>query len=358
MQFLNSPTKKYSHILKRLTTWTTIFFVSNFVIFTYSETAHAGLVSYISTIFGSNQVSAEITQNQKNRGNSQNLALLQAATNFDPNPEKASGVSPIVGNALVADATLSEGVTNDTNSTQISSYVVREGDTVSSIAKMFGVSANTVMWANNINRTSALRSGQTLIILPVTGISYTIKKGDTIKGISLKYKADIDEILQYNDLSLSSTLITGQTIIIPDAEQPLVQTKYVAKTNTAHDTNGPSYTGYYIRPVAGGIKTQGLHGYNGVDLASTFGAPIYAAAAGTVIASASSGWNGGYGNLIIISHDNGTQTVYGHLSKNLVSIGQRVDQGQQIARMGATGKVSGVTGVHLHFEIRGAKNPF
>lgn len=361
MQFSTSPTKKHSSISKRLATWTTIFVVSITVIFTFSETAHAGLISYINTLFGGSQVSAEVTQNQTH-GNSQTLALLQYAVSFDPSTEKASGVSPIVGNALVADATLSEGATSDTTSTQISSYIVRDGDTVSSVAKMFGVSANTVIWANNISRTTALHSGQTLIILPITGINYTIKKGDTIKGIALKYKADVDEILQYNDISLDSILVAGQPIIIPDAEQPLVQTKSVAKGNTtnnpAHDTNGPSYAGYYIRPIVGGVKTQGLHGYNGVDLASYLGAPIYAAAAGTVILSANGGWNGGYGNLIIISHDNGTQTVYGHLSKNLVTVGQHVDQGQNIALMGHSGKVTGVTGVHLHFEIRGAKNPF
>ena len=342
----------------RLATWTAVFIVAIVTVVTFSETAHAGLISYINNLLGSEQVSAKINQTQSSV-NSQNIALLQAATNLDPNPEKTSGVAPVVGSALVADIALSEAMSgSDTTSTQISSYVVRDGDTLSSIAKMFGVSVNTIMWANNIGRTTSLRTGQTLIILPVTGISYVVKKGDTIKGIALKYKADVDEILQYNDLSLNSTLISGQTIIIPDAEQPLVQTKFVAKTNPAHDTAGPDYSGYYIRPIVGGTKTQGLHGYNGVDLASYLGAPIYAAAAGTVIVSSSGGWNGGYGNLIIISHDNGTQTVYGHLSKNLVSVGQRVDQGQQIALMGRSGKVTGVTGVHLHFEIRGAKNPF
>lgn len=359
MQFLNSSTKKYSSFSKRLMTWTVIFSVSIIAIFIYSETAHAGLISYISTFLGGEQASAKITQNQY-YNSSQTIALLQAATNFDPNPEKASGTAPIIGNALVSDIALSESVTeSDTTSTQISSYIVREGDTLSGIAKMFGVSVNTVMWANDLSRTSTLRSGQILIILPITGIKYTVGKGDTIKGIALKYKANVDEILQYNDISLSSTLVVGQTIIIPDAElQVSVPTKSVAKTSSAHDTNGPNYSGYYSRPVKGGTKTQGLHGYNGVDIASYSGASIYAAASGKVILSSGSGWNGGYGNLIIISHNNGTQTVYGHLSKNLVSVGQYVEQGQQIALMGATGKVIGVTGVHLHFEIRGAKNPF
>ncbi len=354
MQFFTSHSHTPMSSTKRLMTWAVAFIVFIGLIFAYSGTAHAGLISYI---FGSNvsaQTSAE-TNREARRANSQNLALLQAASNFDPNPEKASGVSPIVGNVLVADMVLSEGAA-DTTSTQISTYVVREGDTISGIAKMFKVSVNTILWANDIGRASALRPGQTLVILPVTGISYTVKKGDTIKSIALKYKADVDEIFQYNDLDANATLVTGQTVIIPDAELRVsVPTKVVFKNNPAHDTNGPDYSGYYAQPVSTYFCSQNLHGYNGVDMAGPRGTPIYAAAAGTVLVSASSGWNGGYGNLIIISHDNGTQTVYGHLSKNTVSVGQRVGQGQSIGLMGATGKA---TGSHLHFEIRGARNPF
>jgi murein DD-endopeptidase MepM/ murein hydrolase activator NlpD len=90
-------------------------------------------------------------------------------------------------------------------------------------------------------------------------------------------------------------------------------------------------------------------------LADKIGTPIHAAAAGTVIVARSGGWNGGYGSFVIISHSNGTQTLYGHASKVLVSAGQYVDQGDTIALMGSTGQS---TGSHLHFEIRGAKNPF
>ncbi|OHA24927.1 MAG: hypothetical protein A3C79_02990 [Candidatus Taylorbacteria bacterium RIFCSPHIGHO2_02_FULL_45_28] len=354
MQFPSLSTTKYSTASKRLVIWTAAFLLFVIGILMYSKTAHAGLISYMQTMFGGGRVSAKVIQNQI-YSDSRNLALLHSAVSYDPNPEKPSGVSPVVGNTLVADAVLSEAV-EDTTSTQISSYTVRDGDTISGIAKMFGVSVNTVMWANNISRASALRVGQDLIILPVTGINYTLQKGDTIKGIALKYKADVDEILRYNDLSLNSTLIVGQNIIIPDAElQIVVPTKGVVKNNPAHNTNGPDYGNYYIRPVQGGVKTQGLHGYNGIDIASPVGTPIYASAAGKVLVSISGGWNGGYGNLVIISHDNGTQTLYSHLSKNLVKVGQYVEQNQRIAFMGATGKV---TGPHLHFEIRGAKNPF
>jgi murein DD-endopeptidase MepM/ murein hydrolase activator NlpD len=85
------------------------------------------------------------------------------------------------------------------------------------------------------------------------------------------------------------------------------------------------------------------------------GTPIRASAAGTVIVSKTGGWHGGYGNYVIISHSNGTQTLYAHTQKNFVSVGDSVEQGQLIARVGNTGNS---TGPHVHFEIRGAKNPF
>jgi murein DD-endopeptidase MepM/ murein hydrolase activator NlpD len=110
-----------------------------------------------------------------------------------------------------------------------------------------------------------------------------------------------------------------------------------------------------MRPIVGGRKTQGLHGHNGIDLGAYYGAPILASAEGDVIISATSGYNGGYGRYIVISHTNGTQTLYGHLSANIVSAGDHVTQGQVIGAMGSSGKS---TGTHLHFEVRGAKNPF
>src|SRR5690606_1590516 len=102
------------------------------------------------------------------------------------------------------------------------------------------------------------------------------------------------------------------------------------------------------------VVTQGLHGYNGIDLGAPVGTGVYASAGGSVILAKSSGWNGGYGNYIIISHDNGTQTLYSHLSSVNVSLGQRVSQGDLIGAVGSTGKS---TGPHLHFEVRGASNP-
>ncbi len=103
------------------------------------------------------------------------------------------------------------------------------------------------------------------------------------------------------------------------------------------------------------MRTQGIHGYNGVDLGASVGAPVRAAAGGTVMLSRSGGYNGGYGNYIVIKHPNGSQTLYAHLSSNAVAAGQVVTQGQTIGAVGNTGRS---TGPHLHFEVRGGKNPF
>ena len=359
---INSP-KNQTSLFKRLAMWTSFVVITLVVALgIFEKTAHASLFSFIASLFTGQTASAQVEQ-ATTSPNSQTIALLQAATNIDPNPEKVSEAIPIdVSGVLVADIAVSDTVTDDTAiNTQISTYTVQSGDTISGVAKMFGVTTNTILWANNLTGKSVLKKDQVLIILPISGITYTVKKGDTVQGIANKYKADIGDILAYNDMTLSSKLSQGDTVIIPNAEiQVSVPTRIVyhgivVKNNPAHDTNGPSYPGYYTRPITGGVRTQGLHGYNAVDLAAPKGTPIHAAAAGTVIVSRSGGWNGGYGSFIIISHSNGTQTLYAHLSKNIAAVGQHVGQGDTIALLGSTGES---TGPHVHFEIRGAKNPF
>ena len=246
----------------------------------------------------------------------------------------------------------------------ISVYVVREGDTLNGIAKLFKVSPNTILWANDLSRGSSLKVGQTLAILPVTGLKYTTKKGDTIAAIAKRYGADATEIATFNDID-DGTLAAGIQILIPDGElaAPLASasaSKPAAKGILASTLNAKPGTatqkGYYIRPLSGGVKTQGVHGYNGVDLAAPIGTPILAAAEGDVLIAKATGWNAGYGGYVVIKHNNGSQTLYAHQSGVAVSPGQHVEQGQVIGYVGSTGKS---TGAHVHFEIRnGIKNPF
>ncbi len=283
--------------------------------------------------------------------NISNMQLLAAASA----PSGPTHDTLVDNNALVPEVGPLGGAPEIENhkptSDQISIYVVREGDTLSQIAEMFNVTANTIKWGNDLS-SNTLKTGQTLVILPISGVKHTVSKGDSVASLAKKYNADAGEILAYNSLKQGESLEVGSVLIIPDGE---VSQTSPTPTRSSGGTKLKEYGSYYIRPVAGGVRTQGIHGYNAVDLASAPGTEIYASADGEVIVSRSGGWNGGYGNYVVIKHSNGTQTLYAHNSKNVVSAGEVVRQGQLIGYMGSTGKA---TGTHLHFEIRGAKNPF
>lgn len=349
MKSLSHDKSKYSTITKHAFSWSLTFVIALAALVLYSGTAYAGLFSFVGSLFGGSSAVAQTTTITPDQ-NLQTIALLQAPANINPNQNVIADAVPISNNeTLVADLAAANIIDESNYNTQISTYVVREGDTISGVSRMFNVSVNTVLWANNLNGKSILKVGQTLTILPVTGISYTIKKGDTIKSIANKYNADVTDILNYNDLILSTPLSVGNSIIIPDVELSSSEITRLTVLSTNRVISG------FIRPIVGGRKTQGIHGNNGVDLAAPIGTPIVASAGGTVIISRAGGWNGGYGGYVVISHPNGTQTLYAHNSKNLVTAGEKVMQGETIALVGSTGNS---TGPHIHFEIRGAVNPF
>ncbi len=318
--------------------------------------ANAGIFSFVSHIF---KVNAAAKEPDFYIPNSQNMPLLRAAVNPNPNPSKGGGDITIVGgNALRAETgpsgTLASIEKNARTSDQISIYVVHEGDSLSQIAEMFGVSKNTIIWANDIKRGSLISTGQTLVILPVSGVTHAVRQGETLETVAQKYGGNVDEIVSFNNLDVEAPLVAGTEIIIPDGE---ITAPPVTRTTSSSGSSGnssPSYSGYYIRPVDG-VRTQGIHGYNGVDIAAPVGTPVYASASGEVLVSREGGWNGGYGSYVVIRHPNGTQTLYAHNSSNSVSVGDWVSQGEVIGHVGSTGKS---TGPHVHFEIRGAKNPF
>ena len=292
--------------------------------------------------------------------NSQNVALLAAAVGPDLVPHSGtSEVNTVDGSALLPDAgpagSLADVNNGDDVHGEISIYVVHQGDSLASIAKMFDVSVNTILWANNMSRGSKLSVGQTLVILPVSGVEHTIKKHDTVESIAKKYHADPDEVRLYNGLSSTDTLDIGSVIIVPDGEMPTIIKKVTRPaTSKLRGVSGLSYDGYYIAPLTNFRRTQGLHGYNGVDLGEYAGATEMASAEGDVIVAREGGYNGGYGNYVVLQHGNGTQTLYAHLQSTTVSVGMHVGQGATIGYLGNTGRS---TGPHLHFEVRGARNP-
>lgn len=296
--------------------------------------------------------------------NSQTAPLLQAAVNIDPNPARGGADLNIIENkALVAESGVGGGFVEIINrkNDAISIYEVKEGDTLSQIANMFDVSINTIKWANGLE--NGAYPGQSLVILPISGIKHTVKSGGTIADIAKKYNADAKEIALFNGLSVDSQLAVGDELIVPNVDLAQTETKKpktskaVAKagsTKPASSASGSS--NWMVKPVSGAVRSQGIHGYNAVDLAAPVGTPIAAAADGTVIiANSGGGWNGGYGNYVVIKHANGAQTLYAHMNSVAVTVGETVSQGTTIGAVGNTGKS---TGAHLHFEVRGAKNPF
>lgn len=234
-------------------------------------------------------------------------------------------------------------------------YTVQNGDTISTISRRFGITVNTILWANNLTAYSLIRPGDKLTILPYSGVLYTVKKGDTLARIAQTYGIDLEKITSCN--SLGASIAVGQKIILPGAKKIETPTK---------KTTSSSYTGISVIkdlitspaakvsgnkmawPTVGNRITQYFSWrHNGLDIANKIGTPIYAADSGTVIIS-QGGYNGGYGNTIVIDHGGGKKTRYGHASKLLVKVGDKVEKGQTIMLMGSTGRS---TGSHLHFEV-------
>lgn len=237
---------------------------------------------------------------------------------------------------------------------QVSEYIVKDGDTLSSIAEKFDLTIDSVKWANEKVDWKKIKAGDVISIPPVTGIVYKVKTGDTIYSIAKKFSTNPQGIVDFplNTFADDETfaLVAGQTLIVPDGVMPDAPAPTLARyTNVlTPDAGAVSATGSFVWPAYGRI-TQPFRWYHtGLDIANGSGGAILAADAGTVVVS---GWtNVGYGNHIIIDHGNGFKTLYGHLSSLSVVPGQRVARGATIGQMGNTGRS---TGTHLHFEIRG-----
>lgn len=338
----------------------------------YPAPVHAGLLSELfNFLSGGDQINAQAAAViQPPLLESQQNIPLPESGGEDQIPDDTISLQVTDDAALVAPRN-PIGVYADTTHDEIIVYTVKSGDSPAGIAKRFGITLNTLLWANDLKSASLIKVGDQVVILPVSGVQYKIKRGDTIESIAKRFKPKdetdiasvVSDILQFNGLAVNEDLEEGSTIIIPDGEMasPVVMLSQKPK-NTRPNLGLPEYIGYFLRPVLGGYNARasranphGLHGYNGVDLATNYGSPIMASAEGTVIRAKTSGWNGGYGKYVIITHPNGTQTLYAHMSSLLVQVGQRVVQGASIGYVGSTGNS---TGPHVHFEIRGARNPF
>lgn len=236
---------------------------------------------------------------------------------------------------------------------EIISYTVQKGDTLSGIAKKFGISEDTIKWRNSL-RADTITVGDSLEILPVTGVAHKVTSGDTIYSIAKKYSSNPQSIVDFpfNDFADPQTfsLVIGQNIIVPEGVQPEAAPIYVAR-RTLIATGPVTISGAgFTWPIHGTMNQYYSWYHKAVDLGAPVGTPIVAAHSGTVSEAIAGGWNYGYGTHVIISGDNGYQSMYAHMSALGVSSGQRVVAGSTI--VGWVGMTGRTTGPHLHFEIR------
>jgi murein DD-endopeptidase MepM/ murein hydrolase activator NlpD len=259
-------------------------------------------------------------------------------------------VPPIAVTPQILGSILGEAALETKSTKEIAHYAIEEGDTVEGIAERFEVSVHTILWANDLSSSSALTPGEEIIVLPVSGALHLIRPGDTLSEVALWYKADMEDILDFNGLDSAQDIFVGDILIVPGGRKP-------SKLPNGRLT--PVGESYFIYPIPRSYKiTQGRHPFNAIDFANgSCGGPVYAAAGGTAQVV---GYNGGLGNYVRILHPNGVVTVYAHLSGHAVRQGEKTLQGQIIGYVGHTGRTipAGSAGCHLHFEVRGATNPF
>lgn len=224
-------------------------------------------------------------------------------------------------------------------------YRVQKGDMIGFIADKFNVTQDTIISVNNIHQSRLIQIGQILKIPSMPGIVYTVKKnGETANSIAEKFEVSAEKLARVNHLQENQNLVAGQTLFAPDALLDWV---------TRQEINGdlfhkPVRSRYYLSSYYGWRSSpfSGKRSYHsGVDMACPQGTSVYAALGGTVT---SVGYNNVYGNYIIVTHHSGYKTLYGHLSKQLVTRGKWVDTNSRIGLVGSTGLS---TGPHLHFTV-------
>jgi|GEM_PF-299827 len=223
-------------------------------------------------------------------------------------------------------------------------YTVQPGDSISSICQKFGLrNISTLIAVNSISNVRSLRSGQKLSVPSLDGLNYTVAAGDTIEGLSAKYKVSVEDLLDVNDLS-SAVLQKGQKLFVPGAKMDSLALRRAMGEIFVYPISAKwrltSRFGYRPDPFTG-IRQN----HTGIDMACPTGTPIKAAKSGRV---SFTGYSNVYGKYVIVTHDDGYQTLYGHMSRITTKKGDVVNQGTQLGLVGSTGYS---TGPHLHLSV-------
>lgn len=310
-------------------------------------------------------------------GTTSKLSLLPTAPS-KPFQVQLPAYQPRVEDVLISRRTRLHTLIPNRPRYEVKEYTVEAGDSVFEIAQKFNVKPETLLWANydllNDNP-DMISKGMQLKIPPVDGVYYQWQEGDTLQAIAARFEAKPDDILGFsgNDLDLTDPeLEPGEWLMVPGGHRefrqwiiPVIPRGRAGVSRSLYGAgtceggyDGAFGSGAFIWP-AGNHYLSGndyWSGHLGIDIAAGQGAPVYAADSGVVVFAGPA--LGGYGNMVMIDHGNGYQTLYAHLSSVSVSCGRSVGQGGTIGYAGSTGNS---TGPHLHFEVRymgGFTNPW
>ncbi|HEX7974651.1 MAG TPA: peptidoglycan DD-metalloendopeptidase family protein [Anaerolineales bacterium] len=259
---------------------------------------------------------------------------------------------------------------------EISQYTVEKGDTITGIAEKFGLKPQTILWGNYYvlaDDPHRLSTGQKLTILPVDGVYYDWHEGDGLNGVAKFFGVKPEDIINFQGNHLDPNTLgdwskpnikKGTWLVVPGGTREFVTwsapritrkdpavAKIMGPGACGQITDGLVGTGTYVWPAVehylSGFDYSPDTNHYGLDIAGQLGQPLFAVDAGVVVYA---GWNDwGYGNVVVIDHGNGWQSLYAHMSAYNVSCGTSVTQGQGIGAIGSTGNSSGP---HLHFELR------
>lgn len=260
--------------------------------------------------------------------------------------------------------------------TEIVQYTVVAGDTVFGIAEKYGLKPQTILWGNYYTLRDdphRLSPGQELNILPVDGTYYEWQSGDGLNGVARGLNVAPEDIINYPGNGLSAATIgdyanpnikPGTWLIVPGGTREFIS--WSAPIGVTRDNpavarqlgpgacgviaDGAVGYGYFIWPAnkhyLSGFDYSPETNHRGLDIAGSLGEGLYAVDAGVIVYA---GWNDwGYGNMVVIDHGNGWQSLYAHMSALNVVCGESVGQGAVIGAIGSTGRSSGA---HLHFEL-------
>ena len=260
---------------------------------------------------------------------------------------------------------------------EIEIYTVLDGDSVFGIAEKFGLNPETILWGNYyvlLDNAHSLKPGQELNILPVNGTYHEWQQGEGLNGVAKYYGVTPEDIINYqaNGLDIATigdlsnpNIQPGTWLIVPNGRREFVSWSAPLGVTRENPASARVLGAGACDPISGGAVGFGtfvwpsnktyLSGFDyspstnhwGIDIAGNEGEGVYATDAGVVVYA---GWNDyGYGNMIMIDHGSGFQSLYAHLSAFNVGCGQSIGQGDVIGAVGNTGRSSGA---HLHFEIR------